>query len=249
MLRALVPLVPVEVEQSPRRELTALPRISRSLPISRGKAVGTRDYDGSMGLALVVGPAKAGKIARLLEEYLEVIERDPVLIVPGRADVERIERDLLARCGALLAGSIGTFDDVFRELALGGEGARPVLERRAARARRAPRPRLHCAQRARPLRPLRRLRRLAPRRPLRARVGPARARSARRRPRAPLRRLSRRARPARALGPRPAPPPRRRAAADRPRRLGRPSCLRVRLRGPDRAPSGGSSRRSPPARS
>ena len=80
-----------------------------------------------MGLALVVGPAKAGKVARLLEGYLEAIDRDPVLIVPNRSDVERIERDLLARSGALLAGSIGTFDDVFRELAEGAEDARPVL--------------------------------------------------------------------------------------------------------------------------
>ena len=79
-----------------------------------------------MGLALVVGPAKAGKVARLLEGYLEQIDRDPVLIVPNRSDVERIERDLLARAGALLAGSIGTFDDVFRELALADPDARPV---------------------------------------------------------------------------------------------------------------------------
>ena len=79
-----------------------------------------------MGLALVVGPAKAGKIARLLEGYLEAIERDPVLIVPNRADVERIERDLLRRAGALLAGSIGTFDDVFEELARAAADARPV---------------------------------------------------------------------------------------------------------------------------
>ena len=91
-----------------------------------------------MGLALVVGPAKAGKVARLLEGYLEQIDRDPVLIVPNRSDVERIERDLLQRCGALLSGSIGTFDDVFRELALGAEGARPVLSdaQRALVARR-----------------------------------------------------------------------------------------------------------------
>jgi ATP-dependent helicase/nuclease subunit B len=80
-----------------------------------------------MGLALVVGPAKAGKIARLLDGYLAAIERDPVLIVPGGADVERVERDLLRRTGALLAGSIGTFDDVFRELAGADPGARPVL--------------------------------------------------------------------------------------------------------------------------
>jgi ATP-dependent helicase/DNAse subunit B len=79
-----------------------------------------------MGLALVVGPAKAGKIARLLDGYLGAIERDPVLIVPNRGDVDRIERDLLQRTGALLAGSIGTFDDVFRQLALAAPGARPV---------------------------------------------------------------------------------------------------------------------------
>jgi ATP-dependent helicase/nuclease subunit B len=91
-----------------------------------------------MALALVVGPAKAGKIARLLEGYLEEIERDPVLIVPNRADVDRIERDLLQRTGALLAGSIGTFDDVFRELAHDGATARPVTSdaQRALVARR-----------------------------------------------------------------------------------------------------------------
>ncbi|MBA2462156.1 MAG: PD-(D/E)XK nuclease family protein [Actinobacteria bacterium] len=80
-----------------------------------------------MGLALVVGPAKAGKIARLLDGYLEQIEDDPVLIVPNAADVDRVERDLLRRAGALLSGSIGTFDDVFRELALAGGEARPVV--------------------------------------------------------------------------------------------------------------------------
>ena len=79
-----------------------------------------------MALALVVGPAKAGKIARLLAGYLEAIERDPVLIVPNAADVERVQRDLLRRTDALLGGSIGTFDDLFRELAHGGGAARPV---------------------------------------------------------------------------------------------------------------------------
>ena len=79
-----------------------------------------------MALALVVGPAKAGKIARLLAGYLEAIERDPVLIVPNAADVERVQRDLLRRTGALLGGSIGTFDDLFRELAHGGREGLPV---------------------------------------------------------------------------------------------------------------------------
>ncbi len=74
-----------------------------------------------MGLSLVVGPAHAGKVALLLGRYLDAIERDPWLIVPARTDVERVEHDLLARAGVLLAGRIGTFDDLFEEIAGGSE--------------------------------------------------------------------------------------------------------------------------------
>jgi ATP-dependent helicase/DNAse subunit B len=69
-----------------------------------------------MALALLVGPANAGKVARLLDRYVEALDRDPVLIVPNRADVDRVERDLLARSPALLGGGIGTFDDLFRRI-------------------------------------------------------------------------------------------------------------------------------------
>jgi ATP-dependent helicase/DNAse subunit B len=72
-----------------------------------------------MPLALVVGPAHAGKVALLLERYLEELDRDPWLIVPNRADVERVERDLLRRRAALLTGRIGTFDDLFEHIADG----------------------------------------------------------------------------------------------------------------------------------
>src|SRR5512133_1632192 len=72
-----------------------------------------------LGLSLLVGPANAGKVALLLERYLVALEREPVLIVPNRPDVERVERDLLARAGALFGGSIGTFDDVFERIAGG----------------------------------------------------------------------------------------------------------------------------------
>ena len=77
-----------------------------------------------MGLALVVGPAKAGKIARLLEGYLEAIERDPVLIVPNRSDVERIERDLLQRCGALLSPEVVEYLDSGKIAATDAKGQR-----------------------------------------------------------------------------------------------------------------------------
>ena len=80
-----------------------------------------------MALTLLTGPANAGKVALLLDRYLADGTREPVLIVPTGSDVERVERDLLARTGALLGGSIGTFDDVFESIAAGNGAARPVV--------------------------------------------------------------------------------------------------------------------------
>jgi ATP-dependent helicase/DNAse subunit B len=79
------------------------------------------------GLTLLSGPANAGKVALLLERYLDALQRDPVLIVPHGSDVERIERELLAKRGALLTGEIGTFDDLFARIAWGSDSARPVV--------------------------------------------------------------------------------------------------------------------------
>jgi ATP-dependent helicase/DNAse subunit B len=79
-----------------------------------------------MALTLLAGPANAGKVALLLDRYLADLPREPVLIVPNRSDVERVERDLLGRAGALLGGSIGTFDDVFEGVAAGNGGRRPI---------------------------------------------------------------------------------------------------------------------------
>ena len=95
-----------------------------------------------MGLSLVVGPAHAGKVALLFERYLELLDRDPWLIVPTQADVEVVERELVGRSGALLAGTVATFDRLFEFLATGdlrgerplGDTARAVLVRRAIAA-------------------------------------------------------------------------------------------------------------------
>ena len=76
-----------------------------------------------MGLSLVVGPAHAGKVGLLLERFLAELHRDPWLIVPNRLDVDRVERDLIRRRPALLAGSIGTFDDLFQHIAASGSDA------------------------------------------------------------------------------------------------------------------------------
>src|SRR4029078_8287126 len=52
----------------------------------------------------------------------------PVLIVPNRVDVERVERELAGRGGALLAGTVGTFDTLFAFLAGGGPVARTLRD-------------------------------------------------------------------------------------------------------------------------
>src|SRR3569833_2796719 len=92
-------------------------------------------YDGAVPLALIAGPANAGKVELLLDRYLESLDRDPVLIVPTRPEVEQVERQLLERRPCLLAGTIGTFDDVFERLAGGerrliGKAQRSLLVRR-----------------------------------------------------------------------------------------------------------------------
>src|SRR5438093_8306315 len=82
---------------------------------------------GTMGLSLLAGPANAGKVALLLERYLGALDSDPILIVPNRPDVDRAERELLRHAGALVGGSIGTFDDLFERLARGNGAHRPVV--------------------------------------------------------------------------------------------------------------------------
>ncbi|HKG43448.1 MAG TPA: PD-(D/E)XK nuclease family protein [Gaiellaceae bacterium] len=80
-----------------------------------------------MPLSLLAGPANAGKVALLLERYLAALESDPILIVPNRPDVDRAERELLERTGALVGGSIGTFADLFERIARGNGAHRPVI--------------------------------------------------------------------------------------------------------------------------
>ena len=80
-----------------------------------------------MPLSLLAGPANAGKVALLLERYLGALDSDPILIVPNRPDVDRAERELLTRAGALVGGSIGTFDDLFERIARGNGAHRPVI--------------------------------------------------------------------------------------------------------------------------
>ena len=188
-----------------------------------------------MALSLVVGPAHAGKVALLLERYVDALERDPWLVVPNRLDVDRVERDLIRRRPALLAGTIGTFDDLFRAIAddaregpaiasdtqraLGNpaRGGALASSKISARRHRRRASRTRCSRPSASSNPRSSIR-----------VGStAISRSSSTRTATSSTRLGLRDRDG-------APAGSRRAAPRRPRCLGRRAGLRVRLRGPDR---------------
>ena len=154
-----------------------------------------------LGLTLITGPANAGKLRRLLDAYLEALPLEPVLIVPNRSDVELVERELVARCGALLGGSIGTFDDLFRRIAAVAANARS-RHRRAGGARARARGRVDLAERPLRLGALARVRSTRSARRSGSSSPGCSSRRARRRPRAALRGLPGGARPARPRRPR-----------------------------------------------
>ena len=79
-----------------------------------------------MPLTLLAGPANSGKVATLLDRYLDSIDEDPVLSCRTGRTSTAIERDLLERSPALLGGSIGTFADLFEPLARSRREPRPV---------------------------------------------------------------------------------------------------------------------------
>lgn len=84
-----------------------------------------------MPLRLVLGPANSGKIALLEREFLAAVDAgaDPLLIVPNRPDADTFERDLLLRRGAVMGGTVGTFDDLFDQVrARCGEAVRPLTD-------------------------------------------------------------------------------------------------------------------------
>ncbi|MGI8585770.1 MAG: PD-(D/E)XK nuclease family protein [Thermoleophilaceae bacterium] len=66
-----------------------------------------------MPLTLLTGPAGSGKTGEVLERFAGSLEREPVLVVPTVADVERYEDELLARRPVALGGRIVTFDRLF----------------------------------------------------------------------------------------------------------------------------------------
>jgi ATP-dependent helicase/DNAse subunit B len=81
-----------------------------------------------MGLQLIVGPPNSGRAGAIRRRFLELIERDPVLVVPTRDDADRFERELSQTAGAVTGGSVRTFPWLFEDVARAtGAELRPRL--------------------------------------------------------------------------------------------------------------------------
>ncbi|MEO7197936.1 MAG: hypothetical protein ABIZ50_05635, partial [Solirubrobacterales bacterium] len=99
-----------------------------------------------MSLSVISGPPGSGREEEILDRFEAVVGADPVLVVPTRDDVDRLERDLCGRgSGGLLGGTVTSFpglsEEVARALGTGGKNVATGMQRlwlaRAA-ARRAP---------------------------------------------------------------------------------------------------------------
>ena len=69
-----------------------------------------------MSLGLVVGPPNAGRAGAILRRFEAALDRDPLLVVPTRDDVDRFERELSSD-GGTLGGTVTTFPALFEEVA------------------------------------------------------------------------------------------------------------------------------------
>src|SRR3954447_16896286 len=72
-----------------------------------------------MPLTLLTGPANSAKARAVLGGVRASLERDPLLVVPTSADVERYRREL-AEDGLVIGARVLTFDGLLGEIARRG---------------------------------------------------------------------------------------------------------------------------------
>jgi len=73
----------------------------------------------TMPLKLIHGPPNSGRAGRIRRALLDVLDQDPILVVPTLDDVYDFERELCAD-GAILGAEVTTFGGLFRTVAVAG---------------------------------------------------------------------------------------------------------------------------------
>ena len=82
-----------------------------------------------MPLHIIKGPPNSGRTDLIQERYLDLLPKNPVLVVPGVDDIFAWERRLTRKRGALIDGQILHFKDLYSEiLETGGRRPPPASE-------------------------------------------------------------------------------------------------------------------------
>jgi ATP-dependent helicase/DNAse subunit B len=83
---------------------------------------------GQVALSIIAGPPNSGRAGIIRQRFTAEPDRDPVLVLPTLDDVFAFERELTTASGALLGGTITTFNGLFEQVARsGGEVPPPRL--------------------------------------------------------------------------------------------------------------------------
>lgn len=70
-----------------------------------------------MPLNVIVGPAQSGKKKLLFEQFTEVLDKNPLLLVPSEAEAIYIRKELLQNTGAIVGASAITYSKYLDQLA------------------------------------------------------------------------------------------------------------------------------------
>jgi ATP-dependent helicase/nuclease subunit B len=92
-----------------------------------------------MALSLIAGPPNSGRAGEIRKLLTEALPTEPVLVVPTAEDVTRFERELCEGAGAVIGGSVRTFEWLFADVAdaVGSNSGRPAPPLTAVQRRRA----------------------------------------------------------------------------------------------------------------
>ena len=71
----------------------------------------------AMAVELIIGPPNSGRSVEIRRRIEQMLEREPVLVVPTGDDAAQFERDLCAGSGSVLGVAIRTFASLFDEVA------------------------------------------------------------------------------------------------------------------------------------
>src|SRR3954471_17921267 len=82
---------------------------------ARCQAVRSARDPRTVPLTLVTGPANAAKAGAVLQRFRAAPPRDPLLVVPTRADAEHYQRELAAS-GVVFGGEVVTFAGLARQI-------------------------------------------------------------------------------------------------------------------------------------